>query len=171
MFDFRIEDVKQNNPLPDVMQRYGVNVNKKLFAICPFHADKNGSLKVYKNNTYHCFGCGSDGDVIDFVQRMEGCDWKTAYHLLGGEDRELTKEERKRYRQEIETRKREAARKESVKKQIFHFENAQAFATRQIRTLSDRRDEWDDGFWGELQKLEKWRLKCEITLCNLKENL
>lgn len=170
MYDFRIEDVKQNNSMRDVLNRYGIQVNNKGFCNCPFHSEKTPSMKIYSDGFY-CWGCHKGGDVIDFVQQMENCDWKTAYHLLGGEDRELTKEERKRYRQEMEIRKREAARKEAVKKQIFQFENAQAFATRQIRTLPDRRDEWDDGFWGELQKLEKWRLKCEITLCNLKENL
>lgn len=170
MFDFRIAEVKQNNSMRDVLNRYGIKVNNKGFCHCPFHSEKTPSMKIYPDGFY-CWGCNKGGDVIDFVQQMEGCDWKTAYHLLGGEDRTLTTEERKRYRQEMETRKREAARKEAIKKQIFGFENAEATLTRQIRTLPDRRDEWDDGFWGELKKLAEWRLKCEIALCNLKENL
>ena len=171
MFDFGIEDVKRNNPLPDVMARYGVKVNNKGMAVCPFHNDKNGSMKVYKNNTYFCFGCQKAGDIFDFVQHMEGCDFKTAYHILGGVDRELTKEERQRYREEMQAREREAKRKEAVKKQIFGMETAQAVIERQIRTLPDRRDEWDDGFWGELQKLDKWRLKCELALHRLRGRL
>ena len=33
-------------------------------ACCPFHDDKNPSMKV--DQRFHCFGCGADGDVIDF---------------------------------------------------------------------------------------------------------
>ena len=37
-------------------------------ACCPFHQDKNPSLKVDKR--FHCFGCQADGDVIDFTARL-----------------------------------------------------------------------------------------------------
>ena len=35
---------------------------------CPFHADRNPSMKV--DFRFHCFGCGADGDVIDFVAKL-----------------------------------------------------------------------------------------------------
>lgn len=35
---------------------------------CPFHADKNPSMKV--DSRFHCFACQADGDVIDFVGRL-----------------------------------------------------------------------------------------------------
>ena len=37
---------------------------------CPFHNDRTTSMKVDKR--FHCFGCGADGDVIDFVSRLYG---------------------------------------------------------------------------------------------------
>jgi len=37
-------------------------------ACCPFHDDKNPSMKV--DQRYHCFGCGADGDVIDFTAKL-----------------------------------------------------------------------------------------------------
>ena len=37
-------------------------------ACCPFHDDKNPSMKV--DQRFHCFGCGADGDVIDFTARL-----------------------------------------------------------------------------------------------------
>ena len=37
--------------------------------VCPFHDDKNPSMKV--DRRFHCFGCQADGDVIDFVSRLE----------------------------------------------------------------------------------------------------
>ena len=35
---------------------------------CPFHADRNPSMKV--DFRFHCFGCGADGDVIDFTAKL-----------------------------------------------------------------------------------------------------
>ena len=35
---------------------------------CPFHADRNPSMKV--DSRFHCFGCGADGDVIDFAAKL-----------------------------------------------------------------------------------------------------
>lgn len=35
---------------------------------CPFHADRNPSMKV--DARFHCFGCGTDGDVIDFTAKL-----------------------------------------------------------------------------------------------------
>ena len=35
---------------------------------CPFHEDRNPSMKV--DSRFHCFGCGADGDVIDFTAKL-----------------------------------------------------------------------------------------------------
>ena len=35
---------------------------------CPFHADRNPSMKV--DFRFHCFGCGADGDVIDLTAKL-----------------------------------------------------------------------------------------------------
>lgn len=35
---------------------------------CPFHRDGTPSLRIYKNNSYHCFGCAVNGqNAIDFL--------------------------------------------------------------------------------------------------------
>ncbi|MBE5866144.1 MAG: DNA primase [Lachnospiraceae bacterium] len=49
---------------------YGVKVGRSGMACCPFHPDKHPSMKP--DNRFHCFGCGADGDVINFVERMFG---------------------------------------------------------------------------------------------------
>jgi hypothetical protein len=49
-------------------QAYGISVNRRGMAVCPFHNDKNPSMKV--DNRFHCFGCQADGDVIDFVSGL-----------------------------------------------------------------------------------------------------
>ena len=47
---------------------YGVQVGRGGIACCPFHSGKHPSMKL--DNRFHCFGCGADGDVINFVERM-----------------------------------------------------------------------------------------------------
>src|SRR6266571_4674001 len=40
--------------------------------LCPFHNEKTGSFSVHATRQfYHCFGCGSSGDVFSFVQKIE----------------------------------------------------------------------------------------------------
>ena len=45
-------------------------------ACCPFHNDKTPSMKL--DRRYHCFGCGADGDVIDFAAALYGLGKKEA---------------------------------------------------------------------------------------------
>jgi len=50
---------------------------------CPFHEDKNASLKVYtKDNRFICFGCGAKGSPIDFVMQFKNCSFKEAVNYL-----------------------------------------------------------------------------------------
>ena len=49
-------------------------------ACCPFHNDKNPSMKLDKR--FHCFGCQADGDVIDFVARFYDMGLKEAAEKL-----------------------------------------------------------------------------------------
>lgn len=64
------EAVKQSVTTRQAAESYGIRVNKNGMAVCPFHRDKNPSMKV--DRRFHCFGCGADGDVIDFVSRIYG---------------------------------------------------------------------------------------------------
>ncbi|MEA1942530.1 MAG: CHC2 zinc finger domain-containing protein [Pseudomonadota bacterium] len=51
---------------------------------CPFHADKTPSFVVSpEKNLWHCLGaCGEGGDVIAFVQKLEGVSFRHAVELL-----------------------------------------------------------------------------------------
>ena len=62
--------VKQSVTTRQVAEMYGLKVRRNNMASCPFHNDKTPSMKVDKR--FHCFGCGADGDVIDFVSRLYG---------------------------------------------------------------------------------------------------
>src|SRR5690606_4704053 len=42
------------------------------------------SFSVYpETQSFHCFGCGASGDVIDFVRRSEGIGFREALDRLG----------------------------------------------------------------------------------------
>ena len=52
----------------DAAEKYGLEVNRSGMARCPFHEDRNPSMKLSRG--FHCFGCGAQGDVITFVSRL-----------------------------------------------------------------------------------------------------
>ena len=62
------ETVKSNVTTLQAAERYGLKVGHGGMCKCPFHNDKNPSMKVDKR--FHCFGCQADGDVISFTSRL-----------------------------------------------------------------------------------------------------
>lgn len=78
------EEIKDLYGMRDIVGRYGFQPNRAGFISCPFHeGDRQASMKLYDKD-YHCFSCQENGDIFDFVQRMEGIDFKTAFAMLGG---------------------------------------------------------------------------------------
>ena len=74
------EAVKQSVTTRQAAERYGIRVGRNGMCVCPFHDDKNPSMKV--DRRFHCFGCQADGDVVDFVSRMEQTGPKEAALML-----------------------------------------------------------------------------------------
>ena len=62
------EAVKQSVSTREAAEFYGIKVRRNGMACCPFHDDKNPNMKV--DQRFHCFGCGEDGDVIDFTAKL-----------------------------------------------------------------------------------------------------
>ena len=62
------EVVKQSVTAREAAELYGIAVGRGGMACCPFHDDRHPSMKV--DTRFHCFGCGADGDVIDFTARL-----------------------------------------------------------------------------------------------------
>ena len=62
------EAVKNTVTTLQAAERYGLKVGRGGMCKCPFHNDRNPSLKVDKR--FHCFGCQADGDVISFAGRL-----------------------------------------------------------------------------------------------------
>lgn len=44
----------------------------RLVGLCPFHTENTPSFTVYADSSYHCFGCGENGDVIDLHAYVDG---------------------------------------------------------------------------------------------------
>lgn len=70
------EAVKGNVTTRQAAEIYGIRVNRHGMAVCPFHNDKNPSMKV--DMRFHCFACQADGDAVDFVSRLFGLPSKEA---------------------------------------------------------------------------------------------
>ena len=74
------EAVKQSVSTREAAEFYGIKVRRNGMACCPFHDDKNPSMKV--DQRFHCFGCGEDGDVIDFTAKLFNLSPKEAAEKL-----------------------------------------------------------------------------------------
>jgi len=80
--------IRRDHPIANVAAAAGLELRPtggRLAGVCPFHRDTRPSLVVYPaNRSYYCFGCGAGGDVIDFVSRLHGVDFREAVALLAG---------------------------------------------------------------------------------------
>ena len=61
------------------LRRAGANY----VGLCPFHSERSPSFSVRESsNSYHCFGCGSSGNVISFVMATRAMSFPDAVEML-----------------------------------------------------------------------------------------
>lgn len=78
------EEIKQQYSMRDIVEMYGLKINRAGFISCPFHTgDRSPSMKIYSKD-FHCYACGANGDIFTFIQKMDNVDFKTAFQSLGG---------------------------------------------------------------------------------------
>ena len=83
-----ITALKARHPLGDTVEATGVRLRGRgrvRQGVCPFHEEGEGSFTVYADTEkFYCFGCGEGGDVLDFIQRVEGLTLPEAIRKLDG---------------------------------------------------------------------------------------
>ena len=75
------ETVKQSITVREAAEMYGIEVRRNGMACCPFHDDKNPSMKL-NEDYFYCFSCGATGDVIDLTARFYNLSPKEAAEKL-----------------------------------------------------------------------------------------
>ena len=83
--DFK-ETVKQQADIVRIVGDY-VKLKKagaqNYSGLCPFHNEKTPSFSVHATRQFfHCFGCGTSGDVFSFVQRIENITFPEAVRAV-----------------------------------------------------------------------------------------
>ncbi|MEU6697684.1 DNA primase [Pseudonocardia sp. NPDC046786] len=73
--DSDITEVRSRTRIEEIVEEY-VALRRagagSLKGLCPFHDEKSPSFTVRPSHgTFHCFGCGEHGSVIDFIMKME----------------------------------------------------------------------------------------------------
>lgn len=115
------EEIKSKLDIVEVIREYiqvkaaGANFQ----ALCPFHREKSPSFVISPDKQiWHCFGCGKGGDVLSFVQEMEGLSFPDTLRLLAPKAGVVLRQESN---QEYSKRGRLLDCLESAAKQYVHY--------------------------------------------------
>lgn len=102
--DQKVREVLERTSIVDVVSEY-VQLRRSganFLGLCPFHSEKTPSFNVNPaREIFHCFGCGTGGNVFSFVMKIEGLSFPEAVKLLARkagveiEDRPLTPNEKR----------------------------------------------------------------------------
>jgi DNA primase len=78
----QIEEIKSKLDIVSVVSQYVPTLKRSgrnHFGLCPFHKEKTPSFSVNSElGLFKCFGCQEAGDVIKFIEKIEGLDFPKA---------------------------------------------------------------------------------------------
>ena len=81
-----LTELEDRNDIYDVVSSYvqlGKRSGSNYFGLCPFHNEKTPSFSVAPDKQiYYCFGCGKGGNVITFIEEIEGLNFPEAVEFL-----------------------------------------------------------------------------------------
>lgn len=68
------QEIRDNISITDFARANGLQPNRMGMCLCPFHNEKNASLKLYESaGRFNCFGCNAYGDVVDLACGLWNC--------------------------------------------------------------------------------------------------
>lgn len=88
MPSFSEEDIRQIREANDLVELFSerTRVQRKgrdFWCCCPFHQEKTPSCKIDSSTqTWHCFGCGEGGDIISYIEKIDGVGFVDALRFL-----------------------------------------------------------------------------------------
>jgi len=80
-----IEQIKERINVAELVSEYVAlrQVGQHLKGLCPFHQEKTPSFIVSPaKGIWHCFGCGTGGDIFAFIQKIESTDFRGSLEML-----------------------------------------------------------------------------------------
>lgn len=80
-----IDEIRNSNDIVDIISQYVIlkRSGRNFFGLCPFHKEKTPSFSVSPDKQiFHCFGCGTGGNVIHFISKIENVDFKESLEIL-----------------------------------------------------------------------------------------
>lgn len=81
----QIEEIKERLDIAQVVEEYVPQLKRSgrnHFGLCPFHQEHTPSFSVNSElGLFKCFGCGEGGDVIAFLEKVEGVDFPEALQM------------------------------------------------------------------------------------------
>lgn len=119
--DDLLEEIRNANDIVDVVSEYVKlkRSGRNYFGLCPFHAEKTPSFSVSPDKQiFHCFGCGTGGNVMHFVSKIENLEFvETVRHLaerarieLPGKEWDAAQSEKVKLKEQLYLVNKEAAR-------------------------------------------------------------
>jgi DNA primase len=80
-----VEEVKSKTDIVALVGEYVKlsRAGRNFKGLCPFHGEKTPSFMVNPElQIFKCFGCGAGGDVLEFLQKIEGAEFGEALKTL-----------------------------------------------------------------------------------------
>lgn len=172
-----VDKIKESISCRDFAEHIGLTVNRAGFAVCPFHSDKDASLKIYNGNKgWCCFGCHKGGDVINMASLYYGTAFKETVKTLNDEfnlgfDLESPLSASERLALAVERARRKSLRlkeerlREAIERDYWRcfdrwLENERQIEMNEPRSIGDK---FNDAFVSALRQRESIRYELECA--------
>lgn len=96
--------------MAQILQHFGLQMDRRGNILCPFHADHKPSCKIYEKSFY-CWACGAGGDGINFTARylnvsnLEAAKYLAALFGIVTDEPETLRQQAAREKREQQRRK------------------------------------------------------------------